>query len=171
VAPEKADAPAELAAIKAERDRALQRLTLQEKQLEFLAGRILTPVPATLTGAERFNGVWVLAEPKASPAASALTPQSADLILAEDQGKIQGRYQARYPTIGRPEPTVVRFYFEGVCQQEDVANVTWNGDGAAKGEVQLRLVSDDSLELVWSATEKSDLTWPATGTVTLARKR
>jgi hypothetical protein len=157
-------------AIKAERDRAIERVTFLDKQIEFLTNRLLTSPPGPLAGCARFSGLWVLAE--SSTSALSTGPQSADLILAEDENAVEGRYRARYPAApGRPDASIVRFYIEGLCQQESLANLKWTGDTGAKGELHMRLASDNSIELVWSATETGDQTGPASGTATLIRKR
>ena len=156
----------ELAAAKADRDRALGQVVLQKKELDFLANRILSAP----TAQKRFGGVWILPKTGAAASNSSFAPVAADLIVAEAGGTLEGRYRARYPTMGRPEPTVVRFYFEGKAQGS-VANSAWNSDGGASGDVQLRLVSENSLELVWSATELGKEAGPGSGTVLLVRRR
>jgi hypothetical protein len=154
----------DLAAARAERDRALEQTILQAKELDFLTSRILTRPPA---GAGRFSGVWVL--PKLTDSASAFTPEAVDLIVSEQQGTIQGRYRARYPGMGTPEAPMVRFYLEGKSQG-DVANATWNGAGGSKGEIQIKLASQDALQLVWSTTQPGKQSGPDSGTVALVRK-
>jgi hypothetical protein len=159
----------ELAAAKIARDRALDQTVLQAKELDFLTGRILNAPHGPLYGPSRFTGTWVLPPYRTAPSASAFTPQSVDLIMSEHQGAIEGRYRARYPSMGVPEPPMVRFYFEGKCQ-DDMANAAWTGDGGSKGEIQLKLTSDHTLQLVWSVTEPGNQTGPATGTLALVRK-
>jgi hypothetical protein len=90
--------------------------------------------------------------------------------MTERQGTLEGRYRARYPGMGVPEPPMVRFYFQGTCQNE-MANATFNGDGGSKGEIQLRLTSDNTLQLVWSLTDPGSQTGPASGTLALVRKQ
>jgi hypothetical protein len=64
---------------------------------------------------------------------------------------------------------MVRFYL-AKCQG-DTANATWTGDGGSRGEIQLKLTSDNTLQLVWSVSEAGEQAGPATGTVALVRKR
>jgi hypothetical protein len=154
----------DLAAAKAERDRALEQTILQAKELDFLTGRILSRPSA---GAGRFAGVWVL--PKVTTPASAYTPESVDLIVTEQQGTIQGRYRARYPGMGIPEAPMVRFYLEGKSQG-DVADAVWSGPGGSKGEMQMKLASPNALQLVWSTTQPAKQSGPDSGTVALVRK-
>jgi hypothetical protein len=65
---------------------------------------------------------------------------------------------------------MVRFYFEGGAQG-DVANGVWTGEDGSKGEIQLKLTSDNTLQLVWSLTDAGNVNAPASGTVALVRKR
>jgi len=160
----------EIAAAKTERDRALERTIHQAKELDFLSSLILAAPPRPPANASRFSGVWVLARPKSESVTSVYSPESVDLIVSGQVGRIQGRYRALYPGMGATEPPMVRFYFEGTCNN-DVANASWTSDDGSKGEIQLKLASDNALQLVWSATDAASQTGPATGTVALVRKR
>lgn len=155
----------ELAAAKAERDRALEQTVLQAKELDFLTGRVLAGRPASASS--RLSGVWVL--PAKLAPASAFTPEAVDLIVSAQQDTLEGRFRARYPGMGIPEPPMVRFYFEGKFQ-DDVANATWVGEDGSKGEIQLKLASDSTLQLVWSTTQPGKQSGPDSGTLALVRK-
>jgi len=157
----------ELAAAKADRDRALEETVLQAKELDFLTGRVLSG--RTALGAGRLSGVWVLPVAKVPAMASAFTPESVDLILSAQQDSLQGRFRARYPGMGAPDPPMVRFYLEGKIQ-EDVANANWVGEDGSKGEIQLKLASDNALQLVWSTTQQGKQSGPDSGTLALVRK-
>ncbi len=157
----------ELATAKADRDRALEQTVLQAKELDFLTGRILAGKPGP--GSSRLSGVWALPPSPAAQAASAFTPEAVDLIVSVQQDVIQGRFRARYPGMGGPDPPMVRFYFEGKLQ-DDVVNATWNGEDGSKGEIQLKLSSDNALQLVWSSTQPGKQSGPDSGTLALVRK-
>ena len=159
----------ELAATKAERDRAFEQLTLQNKELDFLSSRIAAVPQPVRTGCARFSGVWVLPKPKITPVSSAYTPEAVDLVVSEREGGIQGRYRARYPGMGTVEAPVVHFYFEGKCQ-DDMVNAVWNAEGG-KGEIQLRLKADTTLQLVWTLPEAGTSRGPTSGTLLLVRRR
>jgi len=163
-------ARAEIAAASTARDRALERTIHQAKELDFLSSLILAAPPRPPANASRFSGVWVLPAPKVEAPVSAFTPESIDLIVSGQTGRIQGRYRAIYPGMGATEPPMVRFYFEGTCDNE-IANASWSSDDGSKGEIQLKLASDNALQLVWSVTDAANQTGPATGTVALVRKR
>jgi hypothetical protein len=160
----------EIAAAKIERDRALERTIHQAKELDFLSSLILAAPPRPPANSSRFSGVWVLPRPKLETVSSAFTPESVDLIVSGQAGRIQGRYRAIYPAMGAAEPPMVRFLFEGTCNT-DIANAAWTSDDGSKGEIQLKLASDNALQLVWSVTDAASQTGPATGTMALVRKR
>ena len=160
----------EIAAAKVERDHALERTIHQAKELDFLSSLILAAPPRASANSSRFSGVWVLPRPKVEVPSSAFTPESVDLIVTSQAGRIQGRYRAIYPGMGAAEPPMVRFYFEGTCNN-DIANAAWTSDDGSKGEIQLKLTSVNALQLVWSITDAGNQSGPATGTVALVRKR
>ena len=157
----------DLSAAKAERDRALEQTVLQAKELDFLTGRVLAGRAAP--GSSHFNGVWALPAAKAGTAASAFTPESVDLIITAQPDTLAGRFRARYPGMGAPDPPMVRFYLEGRIQ-DDVANAKWVGEDGSKGEIQLKLSSENSLDLVWSTAQPGKQTGPDSGTLALVRK-
>ena len=163
-------ARAEIAAAKIERDRALERTIHQTKELDFLSTLILAAPPRAPANSSRFSGVWVLPSPKVEAVSSAFTPESVDLIVSAQPGRIEGRYRAIYPDMGATAPAMVRFYFEGTCNN-DIANASWTSDDGSKGEIQLKLTSGTALQLVWSVTDTGNQTGPATGTVALVRKQ
>ena len=160
----------EIAAAKVERDQALERTIHQAKELDFLTSLILAAPPRTPVNSSRFSGVWVLPRPKVEAVSSAFTPESVDLIVSTQGGRIQGRYRALYPGMGAAEPPMVRFFFEGTCNN-DTANAAWTSDDGSKGEIQLKLATGNALQLVWSVTDAASQTGPATGTIALVRKR
>lgn len=157
----------DLASAKAERERALEETVLQAKELDFLTSRFLAGRSAE--GSNRLSGVWVLPSPKTVAAASAFTPEAVDLIISAQQDTVQGRFRARYPGMGAPDPPMVRYYFEGKLE-EGVANAVWSGEDGSKGEIQLKLSSDNTLQLVWSTTQTGKQSGPDSGTLALVRR-
>jgi curved DNA-binding protein CbpA len=163
----------ELRDVKAGRDRALEKAAIENKEIEFLTSQILSGprsgAPAALSETSGFSGVWILSKPKEANAATAFTPATMDVILGEEHGILRGRFRSYYPATGRPDPVAVRFYFEGQVQG-NVANLNWTSADGAKGEIQLKLASENALQLVWSATEPGTESGPSSGTALLVRK-
>ncbi len=158
---------AELASAKAERERALEQTVLQAKELDFLTGRVLAG--RAPEGSNPLCGVWALPAPKVVAAASAFNPEAVDLILSVQDDSLRGRFRARYPGMGAPDPPMVRFYLEGKVQGE-VANAAWTGEDGSKGEIQLKLSSENTLQLVWSTTQTGKQSGPDSGTLSLVRR-
>jgi len=63
----------------------------------------------------------------------------------------------------------VHFYFERQAQG-NIANLNWTSADGAKGEIQLKLASENALQLVWSATELETELGPSSCTAPLVRK-
>src|SRR5579859_5770981 len=91
----------EIAAAKTERDRALERTMHQAKELDFLSSLILAAPPRPPANASRFSGVWVLARPKSESVTSVYSPESVDLIVSGQVGRIQGRYRSEERRVGK----------------------------------------------------------------------
>src|SRR5882762_5103340 len=167
-------AQSELRDVKSARDRALEKAALENKEIEFLTSHILSsPRPvASGVAAETsgFSGVWILSKPKEANAVTAFIPTSMDIVLGEERGILRGRFRSYYPATGRPDPVSVHFYFEGQAQG-NIANLNWTSADGAKGEIQLKLASENALQLVWSATELGTESGPSSGTALLVRKR
>jgi hypothetical protein len=103
-------------------------------------------------------------------------PEFIEMFITESAGAIYGRYRARYRVGDRPISGDVRFSFEGHCPLEgrcpDGPTVlTWTGSEGASGEIRLKLLADDSLQVDWRATEFGSSTGLASGGAILTRRR
>ena len=128
------------------------------------------PAAAARTGAARFAGNWFYAPARMAPAAKALyPPEYIEVSIAEEGGVLKGRYYGRYRVTDRAISPEVRFYFEGRAQQQQ-AVLEWQGGGGARGEVLLKLVGENSLEVTWSASELGNPPGLAAGTAVLVRR-
>lgn len=118
-----------------------------------------------------FAGRWLYLRPSLPPASKELYPPDyIETVILEQDGKLRGRYQARYVVADRPISPEVSFQFQGVAAG-DSATLPWTGGGGARGEVQLRQVSQDSLEVKWFATELGKHFGLASGTAVLVRRQ
>jgi hypothetical protein len=118
----------------------------------------------------RFAGTWFYAPTRLAPAAKALyPPEYIETTIVEEKGVLRGRYYGRYRVPDRAISPEVRFYFEGPAQP-DHALLEWQGGGGARGEVRLKLVGENSLEVNWSATELGTTPGLAAGTAVLVRR-
>jgi hypothetical protein len=96
-------------------------------------------------------------------------PEYIEAVIALESGTLRGRYRARYLVTDLAVSPEVLFRFEG-APGPDSASLTWVGAGGSRGEVQLRLLSDDSLEVKWIATEMGRNLGLASGTAVLVRR-
>lgn len=125
------------------------------------------PPPDAIHG--RWAGTWVYVPLLLTSGSMALYPPDyIEMVISEHNGSIRGRYRARYLITDRAIPSEVRFEFQGEAER-DTARLNWTGAGGARGEVRLRLVSDHSLEVNWTALELGSQMGLASGTSVLTR--
>lgn len=135
----------------------------------------LTPVLATPEPPppkpKGFAGRWLYLRPSLPPVSKELYPPDyIEAVILEENGKLRGRYQARYMVTDRAISPEVGFQFEGAAAGDSVT-LPWTGGGGARGGVQLRQVSQDSLEVKWFATELGKHFGLASGTAILVRRQ
>jgi curved DNA-binding protein CbpA len=174
-----------------EQDPALEQLSSHESETQAQTSAENIPPPpepptdVSLSGASprvplslpsgvvagRLAGTWIYVPLPVAAASEALyPPEYVEVVIAEHNGSIRGRYRARYLVTDRAIPSEVRFQFEGEADR-DAANLKWAGAGGARGEVRLRLVGDHSLEVNWSALELGSQMGLVSGTAVLTRRR
>jgi hypothetical protein len=93
-----------------------------------------------------------------------------ETVIVEDGGVLRGRYRGRFHVPDRPISSEVTFRFEGKADGE-TANLSWTGAGGAQGDLNLKLLSKDTLELNWFTTELGSQMGLASGTATLTRRQ
>jgi hypothetical protein len=121
-------------------------------------------------GVARFAGTWFYVPTRLAPEAKALyPPEYIEAVIVEEGGVLRGRYYGRYRVTDRAISPEVRFYFEGPAQA-DQAVLEWQGGGGARGEVRLKLLGENALEVNWSATDLGRAPGLAAGTAALVRR-
>jgi hypothetical protein len=126
--------------------------------------RVEAPAVAT------WSGSWTYAGSGAGDQTQGLLPP--EFIIAtirEENGRIRGQYHARFKVKDARISPVVNFQFEGAVSG-NTARLPWSGDGSAKGEVQLRLISATALEINWSAATLGKTMGLDSGTAILNKK-
>ena len=96
--------------------------------------------------------------------------ESIEMLIAEEQGKIRGSFHGQYSIPRRTLPSEVNFSFAG-SRGGPIAVLPWWGDHGAAGELQLRQLTEDSIEVVWAAAETGKFLPLSSGTATLIRKK
>jgi hypothetical protein len=109
--------------------------------------------------------------PRISPAQLAMySAEYVEAVIVEQSGILRGRYRARYRIPDRPISAEVTFSFEGK-HNPGTADLPWTGAGGAKGNLKLKLISRDKVELSWIATELGSQMGLASGTAVLTRRQ
>lgn len=134
------------------------------------------PEPPTLAAAAappagpRLAGTWFYV-PRSVDFASkdVYPPEYIDLTISEENGIVRGRYWARYRVPDRAISPEVFFRFQGEANESGL--YSWTGRGGARGEVRLRLISDETLEVVWLASELGQQMGLGSGTAVLIRQK
>jgi hypothetical protein len=123
-----------------------QRIQELERQVAELRKAPQAAVPHAGTGLRRgFAGTWSY-ELKPLPGDSADFLRRVDLQITEEGSTVRGEYSS---TKGTPESSVA-FHFEGNSAGES-ARIPWTGAHGANGEIELRLLRANVLEVRWWA--------------------
>ena len=129
--------------------------------------RVETPVTRKL------GGFWFYAKPplgQRNKNQSLYLPQYIEVTINEDGGMIYGRYRARFDVADRPISPDVNFTFTGPASPGSQSGLPWTGAGGAKGELTLKLVSENSMKIDWTATELGTQLGLEGGTAVLTRR-
>ncbi len=130
------------------------------------------PFPSTTRdeSSSRFAGTWFYTPPRVASAPKSLyPPEYIEVAIVQEAGELRGRYYGRYRVTDRAISPEVIFRFEGRPQQ-DSAVLEWHGGGGARGEIRLKLLSENSMEVNWSATDLGSTPGLAAGTAVLFRR-
>jgi hypothetical protein len=115
-------------------------------------------------------GAWFFAPQKTPGSALLYPPEFIEVFITETSGVLHGRYRARYKVGDQPISGDVQFSFEGQHRGHPVV-LPWTGSEGSCGEIRLRLLDDDSLQVTWQATRLGYSMGLASGTAILARRR
>lgn len=128
--------------------------------------------PQPATPASGLAGTWFFAarERRLPDGQSVYPPLYIETVIYEDGGVVHGRYRARYHVPDRAISPDVAFQFTGSVGRDDPV-LAWSAPGGGKGEVRLKLLSADSLEVAWVATDLGRDLGLASGTAVLIRRR
>jgi hypothetical protein len=130
---------------------------------------LATPHSSTTTIGSQFEGTWVYVRPRLAASQKAQYPADyVEAVVVEETGLLRGRYRARYRVADRPISSEVTFRFEGKAGGEAVS-LDWTGAGGSRGELKLKLLSRNSMQLEWIATELGSQMGLASGTAVLTR--
>jgi hypothetical protein len=129
----------------------------------------ITPAPPP-SAQPAYAGTWFYARSKMAELSALYLPEYIEAVIVEEAGVLRGRYQARYKVADRAISPDVRFQFSGPADSE-APRLTWTGGGGAKGEVRLKLLSSNSLEVAWTASRLGASLGLSSGTAVLIRRQ
>lgn len=132
----------------------------------------LTAAPLTIAVPARSHlaGQWLWTKPRASNRDKTLyPPEFIETTIVEQNGSLHGRYRARYQVADRAISPNVNFEFDGKASGA-AAQLAFLGEGGARGEVRIKLISDNSIEVKWSASDLGKSLGLSAGTAVLVRK-
>lgn len=96
-------------------------------------------------------------------------PEYIEMRVTERDGRMIGTYQARYFVSDRAVSPNVTFRFEGEAKAG--GEFSWEGAGGARGKIELKALTAQSIEVVWFATEMGTHLGLGSGSATLYRRQ
>jgi len=125
------------------------------------------PVAPPETPEKKLAGTWQYRHTRDEGKSKATyPPEFIEAVIRVENGRLRGRYLARFRVADRKVSPDVEFQFEGKVSGQ-AGKFPWVGAAGAAGEVQLRMVSDSSLEVTWWATSLGASMGLASGTAVL----
>ena len=117
----------------------------------------------------RLSGTWIYV-PTSKPSPNDLYPaEYIELVLTENDTHLWGRYRARYRVPDQALSPAVEFQFEGRAGSTE--RYAWSGNGGARGEVRLKLLSENSLSVDWFTSQLGRALSLSSGTAVLVRRQ
>jgi len=115
-------------------------------------------------------GSWYYAVSQPLPNGRALyPPEYIEAIIREESGYLVGRYRARYRVTDRAISPEVVFQFSGKGSAS-AARLPWLGAGGSRGEVSLKLITQNTMEIAWIASDLGQTQGLGSGTAVLVRR-
>ena len=116
------------------------------------------------------SGFWFylrIPEDKKTPAL--YPPEFIEATISEQNGQVKGRYRSRYRIVDRAISPDVNFEFAGKLAGNVVA-ASWKGPGGARGDLTIRLLSENSLRVEWTTDQLGSTQGLTAGTASLTRR-
>jgi curved DNA-binding protein CbpA len=117
-------------------------------------------------------GFWFYVKPPAGQMnknQALYPPEYIEATVVEENGVLRGKFHARYEIVDRPISPTVDFTFTGTPNGIQFSG-PWTGAGGSKGEVTLKLTSDNAMKIDWNASALGTQLGLSAGTATLTRR-
>jgi len=121
---------------------------------------------------QHFAGFWFYAKPaegQTNKNQSLYLPEYIEATVTEDNGIVHGRYRSRFAIADRAISPDVNFSFSGTPGGTQ-CTCEWTGAGGARGQLTLKLTSENSMRVDWIATELGTQQGLGSGTAVLTRR-
>ena len=116
-------------------------------------------------------GTWIyVPAPTAEETRKVYRPEYIEMRIRNIPGAIEGQYRARYHVPDRPLSPNVGFRFAGPGPPgAGSAAFRWNGSNGLAGQVQLKLLTANSIQVDWRVTELAESADLVSGSAILTR--
>jgi hypothetical protein len=112
--------------------------------------------------------LWRYANPAKRQAPSGVLAQEVEVGITRQSGTIYGYFEGSDIVSQKPAAKDVSFQFSFTAENESAAT-TWSSTDGSRGEITLRMLSEDSIEVIWVASHVGRLGRLASGRITLVR--
>lgn len=134
------------------------------------AGPLLKNPKTAGPDAHDFASFWFFTKaPDAKREQNLYYPEYIEATLTEQNGSIHGRYRSRYIITDRAVSPDVNFEFNGTPSNGTIV-CSWAGPGGARGQLTLRITSENAMRVEWVASETGSVQALTSGKATLTRR-
>jgi hypothetical protein len=129
-------------------------------------------IPPRPPGKSTLAGFWFYApptKPEKGQSQPLYKPDFIEATIVEQDGVVKGKYRSRLQVTDRAANPEVVFTFTGRPNGMTLT-CPWVGLGGARGEVTMKMTSDNSMRLDWAASEMGSQLAMASGTAILTRR-
>ena len=126
------------------------------------------PPPILKAQSTSISGKWLYVPTSDDGKKSLYAPEYIELRINNRAGLVRGKYYGKYRVSDRAISSEINFQFEG-RQGDTVSILPWASTNGAKGELRLKRLSDESLEVNWITTTFGQSNTLASGTAVLYR--
>jgi curved DNA-binding protein CbpA len=136
---------------------------------------VFTDLPAPRVeplGNQRLAGFWFYAKPpqgQLNKNRALYRPEYIEATIWEENSVIHGKYRSRFQIADRGISPDVNFSFAGTPIGSQIT-CPWTGPGGARGDLTLKLVSDNSMRIDWTASDLGSHQGLNSGTAILTRR-
>jgi len=119
----------------------------------------------------RLTGFWFYVKPpdgQKNKNQSLYPPEYIEASITEENGVLHGRYRSRFRIVDRAISPDVDFSFSAPTSPS--ISCQWIGAAGAKGDLTLRLLTENSIRIDWKASDLGSQQGLISGTAVLTRK-